>query len=302
MIDISAKPITLRTARAGGLLRLTPEALERFQAGTLPKGDPIPIAKAAGLLAAKNTASMLPHCHPISIENLTVEFETRADGIYVEVFGKSIGRTGIEMEALTSVSAALLTMYDLFKPLKQDMEITGIRLLEKTGGRSAMKKMIPASLRAAVLVCSDRVSAGAAEDRSGAQLRRILTDYGATIQEDAVEPDDPESIRRRLRAWVEAKIPLIAVTGGTGAGPRDVTTDVVRELLDKELNGVGEAMRVHGVQRVPLAMLSRQIVGIAGESLIVALPGSTAGVRESLEAVLPGLFHVLDMIQGAGHE
>lgn len=301
MIDISAKPITLRTARAGGFLKLTPAALERLKAGTLPKGDPLPIARAAGLLAAKQTQHLIPHCHPIAIDHFTVDFEVREDGIAVEVFGRSIGRTGIEMEALTACSVAALTLYDLFKPVEKNMEINGIRLLEKTGGRSAMRKFVPESFGAAVLVCSDAAAAGTREDTSGAALREVLTGFGGEIVDFAVVPDEADQIRARLAGWIELGVQLIVCTGGTGAGPRDRTTEIVREICDRELDGVGEAMRAHGVARNPLAMLSRSVAGVAGQSLVLALPGSESGVRESLNAVLPGLFHALGIVQGAGH-
>ncbi|MDH5656802.1 MAG: cyclic pyranopterin monophosphate synthase MoaC, partial [Spirochaetia bacterium] len=160
MIDITHKQISLRTASASGLVLCSRETLERIKENTLPKGDLFNIAKAAGLLASKNTHNLIPHCHPVSVDGMAITYEYRDNGVEILVEGKSIGRTGIEMEVLTACSIAALTIYDLLKPIDKNLEITSLKLTGKTGGKSEAKKDIDASLTTAVLVCSDSTAQG----------------------------------------------------------------------------------------------------------------------------------------------
>ena len=301
MIDVSSKQITLRTATATGLVRCTEATMQLVRTDSLPKGNLLDVAKAAGLLAAKNTHNLIPHCHPVSIDHLEISFDLQDAGIAIKVFGKSIGRTGIEMEVLTAASVAALTIYDLLKPVDKALSITDIRLLEKTGGRSQYGKDAKPGYRAAVLVCSDSTAAGEREDKSGLVIREILESYGVDVHHYTILPDNLDEISRRVSEWAREGIDFIFTTGGTGAGPRDVTVEAIKMLLHKELPGVAEAMRDHGQMRTPRAMLSRSVAGVIEKSIVVTLPGSSKGAREGLDAVLPGLFHAHSMILGEGH-
>ena len=301
MIDITAKQISLRTARAQGRVLCDETVQERIKNDDLPKGNLFDIARAAGLLAAKNTQNLIPHCHPVSIDGLSLDFEVDNQGVRIECEGKSIGRTGIEMEVLTAVSVAALTVYDLLKPLKKEIEISGIKLLEKTGGRSGLKKFTGRKLNAAILVASDSTAAGKREDKSGKKIREILETYNVEIKDYQILPDEPAQIKSLLNSWLDEKVQFIFTTGGTGLGPRDRTVEAVRELIERDAPGITEAMRKFGQDRTPLAMLSRQIAGAAKESIIVTLPGSSKGAAESLQSILPALFHGGLMVMGGGH-
>lgn len=301
MIDVTSKQITLRTASAQAMVLCSADTLNLIKTDSLPKGNLLDVAKAAGLLAAKNTQNLIPHCHPVSIDNIDISYELKTEGVLVLVSGKSIGRTGIEMEVLTAASVAALTIYDLLKPVDKGLEITSIKLLNKTGGRSQHMKDATPGITAAILVCSDSTAAGEREDRSGLIIRDILQEYGVDIKEYKIVPDSLDEITATLNGWVEDDIHFIFTTGGTGAGPRDVTVEAVKMVLQKEMPGIPEAIRVYGGMRTPRAMLSRSIAGIAGKSVIVTLPGSSNGAREGLEAILPGLFHTRMMVLGGGH-
>jgi len=136
--DITEKQITARTAHATGSVRVSPTTLQRIREGNLPKGEPFGFARAAGFLAAKRTDDLLPHCHPIPLEALTIDFvcSDESSSIRIDARAKTHARTGLEMEVLTAVSVAALTLYDLLKPVDSSLVIEGIRLLEKTGGKS----------------------------------------------------------------------------------------------------------------------------------------------------------------------
>jgi len=137
MADVSGKPVTRRVAIAGGKIFLGEEAWGRLAAGTLPKGDPLAMAEVAGIQAAKRTPSLIPLCHPISLNRVVVRSVGRPDECAVEVFcaAEIAERTGVEMEALTGLSVALLTIWDLVKPVNPALEIGQARLLFKSGGK-----------------------------------------------------------------------------------------------------------------------------------------------------------------------
>ena len=135
MVDVSAKDATTRRALASCRVLLSPETLEALCAKTNPKGDPLEIARIAGIIAAKKTSELIPLCHQINLSKVNVTAEIRDFGIYLEAEATTVAQTGVEMEALTAVSIAALTVYDMCKAVQKDIEITDVRLESKTGGK-----------------------------------------------------------------------------------------------------------------------------------------------------------------------
>lgn len=316
MRDITHKQITLRAARATGILYCSAATIDLIKNDQLPKGNLFDVARAAGFIGAKSTPMLLPHCHPVGIDGMNMEFEFldkekhgelfpatvfERTGIVITGEAKSIGRTGIEMEMLTAVSVAALEIYDMLKPVDTQLEIGNIRLLEKKGGKSDRKKFAIVTPVCAVLVCSDSTAAGEREDKSGKVISQMLKEVNAEVKHYKVLPDNKERIQQQLREWVKEDIHFIFTTGGTGLGPRDNTVAAVKEILERDANGITEAMRSYGQMRTPLAMMSRGVAGSIGQTLIVTLPGSSDGARESLEAILPAVFHARRMMLGGGH-
>ncbi len=136
MVDVGAKPDQQRTAVAEGRLTCAPKTIELLRAKALPKGDVLTVAKIAGIQAAKNTAQLIPLCHPLALSHVDVEFAVEADGIAIRATARLTGKTGVEMEALTGATVAALTLYDMAKAVTHGVLIKEIRLLEKTGGKS----------------------------------------------------------------------------------------------------------------------------------------------------------------------
>jgi cyclic pyranopterin monophosphate synthase len=138
MVDVAEKAATVREAIAEGLVRMLPETLAAIEAGNAPKGDVLGTARLAGIMAAKQTATLIPLCHPLAIQSVKVSLtpDPTIPGYRIEAKVKIKGETGVEMEALTAVSVAALTLYDMAKALDKEMTIEGIRLIKKTGGKS----------------------------------------------------------------------------------------------------------------------------------------------------------------------
>ena len=138
MVDVSQKPDTERVARATGLIRMQPETLEAIRGNSLAKGDVLTVARIAGVLAAKHTSDLIPLCHPLPLTDVQVVLtpDDAIPGLHCEATARTVGKTGVEMEAITAVAIALVTVYDMAKAIDRGMSISDIRLLEKAGGRS----------------------------------------------------------------------------------------------------------------------------------------------------------------------
>ncbi|ABZ95166.1 Molybdenum cofactor biosynthesis enzyme [Leptospira biflexa serovar Patoc strain 'Patoc 1 (Ames)'] len=304
MNDITGKRTTLRYAEAEGFVYCQKETIQRIKTNTLPKGDLFEVAKASALLGAKKTSDLIPHCHPVPIDSFSIQFEIidEKNAVRILTQAKSIGKTGIEMEALTGVTVAALVIYDLLKPIDKSLEISSIRLLEKKGGKTDKHiAKFADGAKAKILVCSDSCFAGKKQDGSGKIIAELLSNEGVEVLEIKIVPDEPKEIEQTISNWANEKIDLIITTGGTGLGPRDNTTDTIKPMLEKEIPGIAEVMRSFGQDRTPFAMLSRSIAGSIGKSIIIAVPGSSNGSKESMTAILPAVFHAKKMMRGEGH-
>jgi len=138
MVDVGAKPATARSATAAGTIQMTRQALDAVRARSGPKGDVLAAARIAGIMGAKKTAELIPLCHPLGLDSITVDFAFLADGIEVTATAGLTARTGVEMEAMTACCVTLLTIYDMAKAVDEAMVIGHVRLLEKTGGKAGL--------------------------------------------------------------------------------------------------------------------------------------------------------------------
>ena len=191
MKDILFKTSTLRKAVATAIVQLSDkEAMAAVLNKTVPKGDVFEFSRAAGLLAIKKTSDVIPDCHPIPVEFAAITFKTEKLSIQISVEVHTIYKTGVEVEAMHGASIVALTIYDMLKPLDKGIEIASIKLEKKSGGKSDNRKKQTDSIRCAVIVCSDSISKGNAEDQSGKVIIEKLKEYGIENTTYEVVPDD----------------------------------------------------------------------------------------------------------------
>ena len=321
MADVRRKRVTARRAVAIGELNAGPAAFAQIVERRLPKGDAMVMAEIAGLQGAKNASQLMPLCHPLPLEYIDVRCEPITERHAVRVYCEvaTFARTGVEMEALAGASAALLTLYDLTKPVEPALSIGGVRLLFKEGGKKGLwlhpDGMSDAerdhykprgvtkldNVSAAVITLSDRASRGEYSDASGPLLVERLRELGANVSDVELHPDEPGPLAERLRALAEQGVQLVLCTGGTGLGPRDRTPEALAIVADRHIDGIGELFRSESSQHTPLAWLSRADAVLVKNTLAIALPGSAKAVAEGMDILAPILAHALSMAAGGGH-
>lgn len=321
MADVRRKRVTARRAVAVGELSAGAEAFKQIVERRLPKGDAMAMAEIAGLQGAKNASQLMPLCHPLPLEYIQVQCEPvaarHAIRVYCEV--ATFARTGVEMEALAGASAALLTLYDLTKPVEPALSIGGVRLLFKEGGKKGLwlhpdgmseaerERYQPRAIAkldaisAAVITLSDRASRGEYADASGPLLVERLRELGAAVNDVEVHPDEPAPLAARLRELAGQGVRLILCTGGTGLGPRDRTPEALAMVADRHIDGIGELFRSESSQHTPMAWLSRAHAVLVERSVVIALPGSAKAVAQGMDILAPILAHALSMAAGGGH-
>jgi len=302
MVNITHKSSTLRIAVATGIVKVSKQTtIDAIQNRMVSKGDVFEFSRAAGLLACKKTYEVIPDCHPLPIEYTAIKHEIVGLEIKIIVEVHTVYKTGVEVEAMHGVLVTALTMYDMLKPIDQDIEILNIKLTKKKGGKSDIKYAYPENLKVAVITCSDSIGKGIGEDISGEIIVENLKKHHLAVSIKKIIVDDFNTIQNEAKQLVSEGYHLILFTGGTGLSERDVTPDAIQPLIEREVPGVMEAVRNYGQQRTPYAMLSRGIAGFIQNSLIITLPGSPRGAAESMQAIFPYILHVFKVKEGVKH-
>ncbi len=321
MVDVGGKPVTARVAVAAATVRMRPDVLATLIDAGGPKGDAFVVARLAGIGGAKRTSELIPLCHPLPLDRVDVALDADRDAGTVQITAeaRTTARTGVEMEAMTAASVAALALYDMAKALQRDIVIERVVLLLKEGGRSgvyrlgegasaetasadAATELAPATHEAVVITVSNRSAAGQREDTSGPPLVDALRSAGFDVAPDVIiVPDDEERLAAVMTRLADEGHRLIVTTGGTGLTPTDRTPAATRRVIDREVPGMAEQMRLAGMEHTPMASLSRGVVGARNRTLIVNLPGSPKGAAESLAAVLPVLRHAIEQLGGGDH-
>lgn len=302
MVNITHKSNTLRQAIATAIVTVSKqETIDAIQNKKVPKGDVFEFSRAAGLLAVKKTSDVIPDCHPLPVEYTSITHSIDGLKIIISVEVHTIYKTGVEVEAMHGAAITALTMYDMLKPLDKGVEISNIRLEKKKGGKTDLKNELADNLKCAVIVCSDSITAGNAEDKAGKAIIEKLKQYQLSTSLYEVIPDEMDQVQAKAKQLSEEGYQLALFTGGTGLSPRDITPDAITPLLDREIPGIMEAARNYGQQRTPYAMLSRGVAGFIKNTLIITLPGSTRGAEETMDALFPYVLHIFKVAEGIKH-
>lgn len=301
MVNITHKPTTLRKAIATAIVKVSKqETIDTVKNKTVPKGDVFEFARAAALLAIKKTSDVIPDCHPLPIEFAAITYSMEDLQILINAEVHTIYKTGVEVEAMHGASVAALVIYDMLKPIDKGIEITSIKLKNKTGGKSDIT-IDGKNLKTAVVVCSDTVSKNEKEDKSGKKIIELLQKFNIHKSDYEVIADDIEKIQSALKKYVAERYDLIIFTGGTGLSKRDNTPDAIKPLIEKEIPGITETARNYGQQRTPYSMLSRGVAGFVKDTLVITFPGSVRGVEETMNALFPQVLHVFEVRKNKPH-
>ena len=219
MVDVTGKDATKRTAVAAGTLRTRADVVELIATGGLPKGDALATARVAGILAAKRTSDLIPLCHQLALTGVDVDFEVGAGRGGITATVRTTDRTGVEMEALTAVSVAALTLYDMLKAVDPAARIDDIRVLRKEGGKTgAVEPTVTRSGR--VVIASTRAAAGVYEDRCGPIIVDWLNERGIATPAPTVVADGI-AVNHALFAAIGENVDVVITSGGTGISPTD---------------------------------------------------------------------------------
>lgn len=299
MVDVTDKTATERMAKAEGKIHLQQATIALIQDNSIPKGNVLTTAKIAGIQSAKKTAEIIPMCHQLNLSFVDMEFELGRELVIIRSIVKTREATGVEMEALTAVSTAALTMYDMCKAVDKTMTIGAIKLVEKIGGKSDHAVEYRPSV--GIITMSDSISADKSEDKSGPILVKGFADSGCKADHQKVLPDGSEELIPTIESWIKDGVELIITTGGTGLGPRDLTLQFVENKFDSKLPGIEQALHAYGRGKVKTAMLSRLTAGVINGAIVICLPGSTGAVKDALKVLIPTIFHSFHMMKGEKH-
>lgn len=303
MVDITHKSNTLRIATAQAIVKVSKaETIEAIRTDQVPKGNVFAMSKAAGLLGVKKTAELLPDCHPMPIEYTGIDFDIADLEVTIRCTVKTIYKTGVEVEAMHGASIVALNMYDMLKPIDKGVEISTIKLLKKRGGKSDFNDRYRKDLTAAVIVCSDSIAAGKKEDQAGKAIIETLERCHVSVTGYDIIADEKEHIQQKALQYADKLVDMVIFTGGTGLSKRDVTPESLNEILERNIPGIEEVIRNYGQARTPYSMLSRSVAGTLKDTLVLAIPGSTKGASESMEAIFPHILHVFRIFKGERHE
>lgn len=299
MIDITHKTNTLKLATAEAVVKVgSYDTMEAIKKNEIAQGDIFETSKAAGLLGVKRTSELLPNFHAAAIEYASVEYEVSEKEICIFFTVKSICKSDLSVVAMHGASVVALNICEMLKSMDQDVEIGAIRVIKQKGAKP-FKPVRLEGVSVDIVVCSNPVLNGEKEDTAGKAVRNKLMAFGLTDFKYAVVASDADKIEKRL---LSSTASLIIFVGGTGTAAKDITPDTIVPLLDMRLSGVEETMRRYGQDRMPYAMLSRTVAGVKDERVVLAVPGSTNGASEAIDAVFPGVFHLFQVMKRGREE
>ncbi|MBT3849146.1 MAG: bifunctional molybdenum cofactor biosynthesis protein MoaC/MoaB, partial [Candidatus Marinimicrobia bacterium] len=235
----------------------------------------------------------------LNLSFVDIQFEIEENVILIKSTVKTKEATGVEMEALSAVSSAALTIYDMCKAVDKSMIIGEIKLIKKVGGKS--DNAVEYRPNVGVITLSDSISSGQEEDKSGPILIDGFSNAGCVVNHHEIYPDGSDKLISTIQGWVKDGVELIITTGGTGLGPRDLTIETMEKIFHSKLPGVEQALHAYGRGKVKTAMLSQLTAGVLKNAIVICLPGSIGAAKDALNVLIPTIFHSFHMMKGEKH-
>lgn len=297
MVDILSKVITHRKAIAQAIVTVSSQnTIDAIVNKKVPKGDVFEMSKTAGLFAVKKTSDVIPDCHPLPIEYTKVTHTINGLQVTVNVEVHTIYKTGVEVEAMYGASVVAMTMYDMLKPIDKGITVDKICLLEKEGGKTDYRKDTGEGLNSAIIIVSDAIHSGKKEDTGGQLIIEAVKKYKLNNIAYDIIPDEPSVLLSKVKEYAK-KTDLLIISGGTGFTAKDKTPETLKSIIDTEIPGIMEWARNYGQSRTPYSMFSRGFAGLIDKTLLLAIPGSTNGVKETIDALFPYVLHSFKMLK-----
>ncbi|WP_320670516.1 cyclic pyranopterin monophosphate synthase MoaC [Patulibacter defluvii] len=324
MVDVGEKQVTARRAVAAALVTMSPETAELVRRGDLPKGDVLGTARLAGTMAAKRVPDLVPLAHPLPLTKVDVQARVvpAAGQVRIEAEARTVGRTGVEIEAMTAALIAAVNVYDMVKGVERGVAVGPVTLVHKSGGRSGdfdgpapwgpeeapatgpaagprdAPRPLDPPVRAALLTVSSSRADGPADDPGSVALRELAAALGVQVAVAERVADDREAIAARLVAFAdELAVDLVLTAGGTGMTVDDVTPEATLQACERIAPGIAEALRLASREHTHAWPLSRAVAAVRGRTLVVNLPGTPKAAAEARPVLEPILTHAIRLLR-----
>ena len=321
MVDVGAKPVTARRAVAAALVTMSPATAALVERGDLPKGDVLGTARLAGTLAAKRVPELVVLAHPLPLSKVDVRTTVVASRgeVRIEAETRTVGKTGVEIEAITAALIAAVNVYDMVKGVERGATIGPVTLVHKSGGRTGdhdapapwedaserpsaprrdARRPVDPPIRAALLTVSTSRADGPAEDPGTQALRALAAGLHADVAVAERVRDDRAAIAAAITRFAdELAVDVVLTAGGTGMTLDDVTPEATLEACDREVPGIAEALRLAAREHTHAWPLSRGVAAARGRTLVVNLPGTPKAAGEALPVLEPVLDHVVRLLR-----
>ncbi len=302
MVDVISGYNIKRTAFGRAIVKLTKiEALKALLDNFNDRENVLEIAKAAGLFALKRTGLSVTNCDKIPIEFTSVNYRISEMSINIDVELRAIYKDTIEFAAMHGAAVTALTIYNRVKPSDERVTITSISGKEVINEMIDFKRIYSTDIKAAVIICSDSIQSGNKRDKAGRVIVETLERHRVRVTDYSIIADDISDIRRKIVYYYDLGNDIIILSGGTGLSPRDVTPEAIAPLFDRDIPGIMESARSYGQERTPYSMLSRGISGMMGNTLILAIPGSTKGAAETMDVLFPSVLQIFKYTESGKH-
>lgn len=292
MDDSSSKPEAQQIARAEGKIFFSNGAKEILLEANSPKADVVTAAKVAGIQAAKRASEFIPFHHANTLNWAELDFTSEEDHIRIEATVKAVTRSGLEMEALTAVSVAALTMLDICKDHDQKVNIQDVRLIPRESKKKILAVNTP--LKVGIVVISDRITAGLGDDSVGQLLQSGFAKAGYHANNYAVISNDADKLIEKVQEWLELNIELVITIGGNGIGPRDITLTSLEPFFDFRMEGLEQTLHTIAQVNNNGFYIDRLAAGKIGKTIVICLPIDEALASDALNVILPNIHQAFE--------